>query len=225
MGLTGDAAGAAIGRAAGTGDTACKAAGQPAGTGDGGSAAGAGTKGSPTGTARPAVAGPAACGTYDALRLDNQLCFPLYVVSKEITRRYAPLLRGLGLTYTQYITMMALWELRSATVRDLCRRLYLDSGTLTPILKKLEARGLVTRSRDGRDERRVVVEVTDEGMELRDRALEVPAGMARCVDLSSDEALELRRILDKLLAGVERSFGDEGAEGRAMDSHVMPHAG
>lgn len=155
-------------------------------------------------------------GRYDALLLDNQLCFPLYAAAKEVTRRYGPLLRELQLTYTQYIAMMALWERRSLTARDLGRRLYLDSGTLTPILKKLEARGLVTRERDGRDERRVVVRVTERGMALRDRALGVPTGIARCVDLSADEAVELRRILRKLLAGIERSYDDEGVAGRAM---------
>ena len=136
---------------------------------------------------------------FDPLALDNQLCFPLYAVSKEVVRRYKPLLDPLGLTYTQYICMMVLWEERSATVGHLGQRLRLDSGTLTPLLKKLEAKGYVTRRRTADDGREVVVGLTDEGAALRERALGVPAAMACNLALTRDEAIELRRLLAKAL--------------------------
>ena len=136
---------------------------------------------------------------YETLKIENQLCFPLYACSKEIIRQYKPFLDKIGLTYTQYITMMVLWENRSMTVKELGSHLYLDSGTLTPLLKKLEAKGLLTRSRSNKDERNLIVTVTDEGMALRDNALFVPQEMAKCVSLTPEEAGFLYRILYKIL--------------------------
>lgn len=136
---------------------------------------------------------------YDCLKLKNQICFPLYACSKEIIRRYKPLLDRLDLTYTQYITMMVLWESSRMNVKELGTCLYLDSGTLTPVLKKLESKGYLKRSRSREDERNLIVTITDKGRELRDRALEVPAGMACMVDLSPEEASALYTLLYKIL--------------------------
>lgn len=137
---------------------------------------------------------------YECLKLENQLCFPLYVCAKEVVRRYRPLLDDLGLTYTQYIAMMALWEHRTLSVKEMGRLLYLDSGTLTPLLKKMEEMGLVTRSRDPSDERVLMVSLTDKGEAMRDRAADVPASVASCVSISPEDALALKRILDGLMA-------------------------
>ena len=141
---------------------------------------------------------PAAEG-YAGLRLDNQLCFPLYAASREIIRLYRPFLEELDLTYTQYITMMVLWEEEEISVKQLGRRLYLDSGTLTPLLKSLEAKGYISRSRKPDDERVVLARLTEAGRALRDRALSVPAQMRACVRLSPEEAAVLYKILYKLL--------------------------
>ncbi|MCQ2531333.1 MAG: MarR family transcriptional regulator [Saccharofermentans sp.] len=140
---------------------------------------------------------------YDALKLDNQLCFPLYAVSKEIVRKYTPFLKEIDLTYTQYIVMMVMWEDRTITVKDLGKRLFLDSGTLTPLLKTLEKKGLVTRNRDEDDERVLLVSVTKEGMNLREKAVEIPSKIGGCIDLSKEETIELYTILRKLLKDFE----------------------
>ncbi len=140
---------------------------------------------------------------YDALKLENQLCFPLYACSKEVVRRYKPYLDALDLTYTQYIAMMVLWEEKSVHVKDLGERLFLDSGTLTPLLKKLEKKGYITRRRSKEDERNLEVAVTEQGMRLREEALQVPAQMVQCVRLSKDEARTLYTLLYKLLGGME----------------------
>ena len=139
---------------------------------------------------------------YNCLRLENQLCFPLYVCSKEIIRKYKPLLDELDLTYTQYITMMALWEHREMNVRRLGEYLFLDSGTLTPVLKKLESKHYLRRVRSPRDERNLIVTITEEGEKLREAALRVPEKMACCVSLSPDEAGELYRLLYKVLGNL-----------------------
>ena len=141
---------------------------------------------------------------YEALRLDNQLCFPLYACAKEIVRRYKPFLDEIDLTYTQYIVMMVLWEEREINVKELGSRLYLDSGTLTPVLKRLEQKGLITRQRDDKDERVLIVSITKEGDELKDKAVEIPIKMAGCVSLESQDAAELYGLLHKLLAGFEQ---------------------
>lgn len=136
---------------------------------------------------------------YDRLKLENQMCFPLYACAKEIVRRYKPLLDALDLTYTQYIAMMALWEKRELSVKALGECLFLDSGTLTPLLKKLEKKGYIARSRSREDERALVVTVTAQGDALRDRALEIPQKMAGCVNLSPEEGAELWMLLHKLM--------------------------
>ncbi len=135
----------------------------------------------------------------DVLRLENQLCFRLYAASKEVVRRYRPHLEPLGLTYTQYITMMALWEEESLSMKELGARLDLESSTLTPLVKKLETAGLVTRQRSTEDERSTVVGLTQAGRDLHDKALSVPACMAD--DLAIDTSLGLQLIddLDELL--------------------------
>lgn len=137
---------------------------------------------------------------YACLRLENQLCFPLYACAKEVVRRYRPILDELDITYTQYIVMMALWEHRDMSVKAIGDLLYLDSGTLTPLLKKLEEKGYIVRSRSGRDERVLTVSVTDRGMELRERALSVPGRIASCIPLERRDAEDLARILGKMMA-------------------------
>ena len=142
---------------------------------------------------------------YDSLKLENQVCFPLYAAAKEIVRRYRPHLDELDLTYTQYIAMMVLWERRQVSVKELGEKLYLDSGTLTPVLKSLEVKGYLRRHRSSEDERVLLIELTEEGLALRDRALSVPPKVACCVKLAPDEGLELYQLLYKLLAGMEES--------------------
>lgn len=133
------------------------------------------------------------------LSLDRQLCFPLYAASKAVVRAYKPLLDKIGLTYTQYITMMALWEHGTMSLHELGELLYLDSGTLTPLVKKLEAKGLVTRARDPEDERRLMVSLTEKGDALQDEAARVPHEMAKTMTLSENDARELYRILHEML--------------------------
>ena len=133
------------------------------------------------------------------LKLENQLCFPLYACAKEIVRRYTPLLEPLGLTYTQYIAMMVMWEHKSVTVKDMGKLLYLDSGTLTPMLKKMEKAGWITRRRSEEDERMVIVSITESGEQLHEQAAEVPSKMAGCVTLESEEAMQLYSLLHKLM--------------------------
>ena len=140
---------------------------------------------------------------YDVLKLDNQLCFPLYAASREVVKRYRPYLEPLGLTYTQYITMMVFWEQKKCSVKELGERLYLDSGTLTPVLKSLEAKGFVCRYRSTEDERVLIVEITEAGRQLRDRALNVPAQLGACVQLEPGEAQTLHGLLYKLLGALE----------------------
>ena len=136
---------------------------------------------------------------YDALKIDNQLCFPLYACSRAVIKQYKPYLDKLDLTYTQYIALMVLWDRRSLTVKELGDRLFLDSGTLTPLLKKLESKGLVTRRRSSEDERNLIVAITPQGEALRDRALEIPGEMVKCLSLTGDEAMVLYNLLYKLL--------------------------
>ena len=136
---------------------------------------------------------------YDALKLENQLCFPLYAVSKEIVKKYKPYLDELDLTYTQYITMMVMWEHKEMNVKELGEYLYLDSGTLTPVLKKLEQKGWVKRARAKDDERVLLVTLTKAGGELREQAVDIPAKVGGCVALSKEEAEQLYQILYKIL--------------------------
>lgn len=139
----------------------------------------------------------------DPLNLDLQLCFALYSASNRVTRLYRPLLQPLGLTYPQYLAMMALWERAPRTMGELTERLRLDSGTLAPLFDRLEARGLVSRARDPEDERRVLVSLTDEGVALRDKAAEVPRQVFRQLPLPLDDLRQLKQGLDRLLAGFD----------------------
>ncbi|MBR3668205.1 MAG: MarR family transcriptional regulator [Ruminococcus sp.] len=136
---------------------------------------------------------------YDCLKLENQLCFPLYACSREIIKKYNPLLKSIDLTYTQYIAMMVFWEHKKLSVKEIGQKLFLDSGTLTPVLKSLEAKGLVHRSRSTEDERVLIVEITEKGDRLKEKAAEVPPQVGSCVNLSPDEAMELYRLLYKIL--------------------------
>ncbi|MDO5702078.1 MAG: MarR family transcriptional regulator [Lachnospiraceae bacterium] len=140
---------------------------------------------------------------YDCLKLENQLCFPLYACSKEIVRLYTPALRDLGLTYTQYIAMMVLWEKGSLSVSELGKCLYLDSGTLTPLLKKLEGKGFRTRQRSENDERSVIVSVTDSGMALREMALEVRDKVGTCLGIDSGDADTLYSLCYRILSRIQ----------------------
>lgn len=142
---------------------------------------------------------------YEALKLKNQLCFPLYAASREIIKQYRPLLDALDLTYTQYITMMVLWEDEEVDGRELGQKLFLDSGTLTPVLKSLEGKGLLRRSRSLQDERVLRVALTPEGRALKERAVTVPQEMAACVRLDQEEARLLYGLLYKILGRYEKA--------------------
>lgn len=136
----------------------------------------------------------------DALKLENQLCFPLYACAKGVVAKYKPFLDEIGLTYTQYIAMMVLWERKSVNVKTLGESLYLDSGTLTPLLKKLEEKQFVSRERSSEDERSIVVTVTPEGERLRKRAEKIPEQIAKCIDIPADDAMKLYKILHRVMA-------------------------
>lgn len=136
----------------------------------------------------------------EELKLENQLCFPLYACAKEVVRRYKPFLDALDLTYTQYIAMLVLWEHREVSAKVLGQHLYLDSGTLTPLLKKLEQKHYITRRRDAKDERNLLISLTPQGQALREQALEVPKKMCACMALPKEEADALGELLRKLLA-------------------------
>ena len=139
---------------------------------------------------------------FDSLKLDNQLCFPLYACSKEIVRLYKPFLDEIDLTYTQYIVMMVMWETGEINVKSLGERLYLDSGTLTPLLKKLETKGYISRQRSNEDERNVIIKLTKDGEELKNKAVCIPEKMMGCVHLTKEEAFELYRLLHKVLNAI-----------------------
>ncbi|MBR2383501.1 MAG: MarR family transcriptional regulator [Anaerotignum sp.] len=141
---------------------------------------------------------------YDALKLGVQLCFPLYACAKETVRLYKPYLDELDLTYTQYIAMLALWEHEKLTVKELGKILYLDSGTLTPLLKKLETKGLLKRERSREDERNLFILLTEEGIAMKDKALHIPYEMVKCVELDDEEKVVLYKLLYKLLSYVKQ---------------------
>ena len=142
---------------------------------------------------------------YDALLLDRQLCFPLYACAREVVKRYTPYLEEIGLTYTQYITMLVLWETPCMTSKQIGKRLRLDSGTLTPVLKKLEQRGLILRRRDEADERNLLVELTEDGKNLRKRAVEIPQRLGACLNLTPEDAVQLYTLLHRMLDGLENT--------------------
>lgn len=133
------------------------------------------------------------------LLLENQLCFPLYACARKVTALYTPYLKPLGLTYTQYITFMVLWEKDNLSVGDLCARLHLDSGTMTPLLKKLEQQGYVTRTRLPDDERCVVISLTESGKALKEAVRDIPVKVGSCIDLSPEDAAKLYELLYQLL--------------------------
>jgi DNA-binding MarR family transcriptional regulator len=143
--------------------------------------------------------------TYPELDLDRQLCFPLYAAARGVVRAYGPLLDAVGLTYPQYLAMLALWGSpdEPVTVGELGERLRLDTGTLTPLLKRLESAGYVSRRRDPEDERRVLLAVTDEGWALRDRVAHVPGELRQRLELTADEFADLRRLLDQVIGGLD----------------------
>ena len=141
---------------------------------------------------------------YESLTLKNQLCFPIYLCSKEIIRRYTPMLERLDLTYTQYIVMMYFWEKETSNVKDISKVLLLDSGTLTPLLKKLEAKGYIKRARSSTDERNLNVSITEKGLSLRDEALQIPKNMFNCINLSEEEIKTLYSLIYKVLLNVEK---------------------
>ena len=136
---------------------------------------------------------------YNPLALDNQLCFALYVCSKEIIRKYTPILEPLKLTYTGYITLLCLWENDNVTVKELGERLFLDSGTLTPLLKKLENQGLLSRTRGGKDERTVYIKLTKEGHELKNKCQNIPNQMMCKNIIDLNEAAPLLNTLHKIM--------------------------
>ena len=136
---------------------------------------------------------------YDALKLKNQLCFPLYVCAKEVVRAYKPYLDELDITYTQYITMMVMWEHRELRVKEIGEHLYLDSGTLTSVLKKLEEKGFVTRKRSEKDERDLIVTITDKGEALKEKAVHVPERLGACVELDPQKAKALYDTLYEVI--------------------------
>lgn len=135
----------------------------------------------------------------EQLRLDRQLCFPLYAASRCIVSRYTPLFKPLGITYTQYLVFMALWEKDDVTVGELGSRLFLDTGTLTPLLKRMEQAGHLVRERSSEDERVVRIRLTDKGRGMRERCAEIPSQIGSCVSLTEEEAGTLYRILYKIL--------------------------
>lgn len=141
---------------------------------------------------------------YEQLKLENQLCFPLYAAAKEVVRRYKPVLDELDLTYTQYITMMVLWEKEELNVKELGSILYLDSGTLTPLLKKLEAKGYISRTRCKEDERNLIIQITDKGDALKEKAATIPATMKeKWVNISKEETKTMYQALYKLLSQIQ----------------------
>ena len=140
---------------------------------------------------------------YDSLKLENQLCFPLYAAAKEVVRVYRPYLDNLNLTYTQYITMMVLWQEKEISVKALGEKLFLDSGTLTPLLKSMEQKGYLHRHRSEKDERVLLVSLTKEGEKLKENAVSVPQSVGSCIKLKPEEAIQLYRLLYKLLGNIE----------------------
>jgi len=141
---------------------------------------------------------------FNPLALDNQLCFALYVCSKEVIRKYQPLLEPLNLTYTMYITLLCLWEKDEVTVKDLGNKLYLDSGTLTPLLKKMESQDLITRTRSKTDERTVYIKLTENGIAMREQCKDIPSKMACNNILNLEKAGELLDTLHQVMTNIKK---------------------
>ena len=140
---------------------------------------------------------------YDCIRLGNQLCFPLYACAKEVVRQYRKPLEELGLTYTQYVVMMVLWEHGGMTEGELGKLVHLDSGTLAPLLKRLEKQGMINRTRPDDNERTLFISLTEQGESLKDKAVNVPPSMKGCIDLDKDELFQLKKLLDKAITRME----------------------
>ncbi len=138
---------------------------------------------------------------YEALKLSNQLCFPLYAAARSVVNLYTPHLKPLGLTYTQYIVFLVLWEKDGVTVGEICEKLMLDNGTISPLLKKMQQAGYIERKRSGEDDRKVVITLTEEGLALRERAKEIPGKVGGCIDLPPEKARRLYFLLHDLLDG------------------------
>ena len=136
---------------------------------------------------------------YDILKLENQMCFPLYAISREIIKLYKPYLDQLNLTYTQYIAMLVMWEEEKIVFKELGKKLHLDSGTLTPVLKKLESMGLIIKYRSKEDDRVVIVELTDTGRKLKDEAITVPERVFCQFKIYEEDAVQFKYYLDKIL--------------------------
>ena len=135
--------------------------------------------------------------------LENQMCFPLYAAARSVTSLYTPWLKELGITYTQYITFLVLWEKDGITVGEICERLMLDNGTVSPLLKKMEKAGYITRSRSTEDDRVVVITLTEQGRAMQAKAKDIPEKVGECIDLSPEKAIKLYELLYELL-GKER---------------------
>ncbi len=142
---------------------------------------------------------------YDCLKLENQLCFPLYACSKEIVKKYKPFLNKIDLTYTQYIVMIILWEYGKMNVKDLGNKMYLDSGTLTPLLKKLETKGYIKRTKSCEDERNLIIELTNKGESLKDKAIDIPNKIGSCLNLDKEDATTLYKLLYRILNNIENN--------------------
>ena len=138
---------------------------------------------------------------FESLYLKNQVCFPTYAVANKILRRYQPLLKELDLTYTQYITMMVLWEKRKVNEKDLVEALYLKANTLTDLLKKLEAKGYVEISKDKEDKRNIIISLTDKGLDLREKAVDIPSCIYEDHWLTDEEFMVFKKLLEKMLKG------------------------
>lgn len=139
---------------------------------------------------------------YDSIKLDNQFCFPLYACAKEVVRQYRKPLEALNLTYTQYIVMMVLWEFGSMTEGELGKKVRLDSGTLAPLLKRLEKQGYINRTRPEYNENKLMISLTEQGEKLKEKAISVPQMMDGCIPLSDEELSVLKKLLDKVLVNM-----------------------
>ena len=141
---------------------------------------------------------------YQTLELKNQLCFPIYLCSKEIIKKYTPLLNEIDLTYTQYIVMMYFWERKKSNVKDIGKALLLDSSTLTPLLKKLESKGFIKRERSIKDERNLDLTITEKGMDLREKALTIPSKVGKCINLTKEEIETLYKLTYKIIKNTQK---------------------
>lgn len=141
---------------------------------------------------------------YEAIKLKNQLCYPIYLCAKEIVNRYSPFLDKLDLTYTQYVVMMYFWEKKSSNIKEISRTLLLDPSTLTPLLKKLEKKEYLSREACESDKRNAILSITEKGEALKDEAVKIPEQMGRCIDLSEEEIKCFYSILNKIISNIEK---------------------